>query len=158
MIGATNLHSPNRLTGTIRHNLLGLLSSPPTCANRALSRVESSPRFRDMSKSIIYLPSMDLTDTKDKYVVTVDLPGMEQAKINVRLEGQTLRVWGKREQTEEQKAANGNVVSEERSEGAFERSVTMPGKIDASRMTTNYKNGVLTVTIPKAENGTGAAK
>lgn len=96
-------------------------------------------------------PDVDLQEKPDSYVVTVNAPGADESSMEVKLEDQVLRISIKTEQAkEETDDKNGKYQYRERFFGQFQRVLTLPGPANAAKMTTEYHNGVLTITIPKA--------
>lgn len=93
-------------------------------------------------------PSLDLYQNNDNVVARIELPGMRKEDIEISLQDGTLTISGERKsQTPEGDKA-------ERSElyvGKFRRSVSLPTQVDAGKVTAAYRDGVLTVTLPKAE-------
>lgn len=96
-----------------------------------------------------WTPALDIYEDKDKYVAKAELPGLKNEDIDVSLEGNTLTISGERKQEEERK--EGDTYRSERYFGRFQRSVTLPARVDASKIQATYKDGVLTVSIPKTE-------
>jgi HSP20 family protein len=96
-----------------------------------------------------WTPALDIYEDKDKYVMKAELPGMRNEDIDVSLDGNTLTISGERKQEEEKK--EGDTYRSERFFGRFQRSVTLPARVDASKIQAAYKDGVLTVTAPKSE-------
>ena len=94
-----------------------------------------------------FVPSVDVVEGDDEVTVTADLPGLEQKDIELQVEGNTLLIRGEREQHREEKRRN--FTRSERRYGAFRRSVLLPAEVDSDRATAAYKNGVLTVKLPK---------
>ena len=94
-------------------------------------------------------PKMDVADLKDKIEVKVELPGMEKDEVTLTCENGILTVSGRRKQETEEK--NKDYYLKEISSGSFSRSVRLPENIDESKIRAEFKNGVLTVTIPKKE-------
>ncbi len=99
--------------------------------------------------SVNFSPKMDMREDPDKYVLTFDLPGVDKGDINVRIVDRSVIVSGRRESSISHKGKN--FLREERSFGQFARSVTLPGPVKASGMKAEYRNGVLTVVVPKAQ-------
>lgn len=94
-------------------------------------------------------PAMNVTRDGDRYYVRAELPGVRTADLQIAVERNKLTVSGKREILEE-----GNGVSyhrRERSGGAFSRSLTLPDELSADAVEASYKDGVLTMVLPKAE-------
>lgn len=114
----------------------------------SLSRFHMNTPLGSLSKS----PDVDLQDKPDHYLVTVNAPGADESSINVKLEDRILRISIKTEQAkEETDEKNGKYQYRERFVGEFQRVLTLPGPADAAKMKTDYRNGVLTITIPKAK-------
>jgi HSP20 family protein len=96
------------------------------------------------------VPDVDLQEKPDQYVVTVNAPGADQSSLVVKLEGRILHISIKTEHAEDQAdEKNGRYSFRERFTGEFHRALTLPGLANAAKMTTDYHNGVLTITIPK---------
>jgi HSP20 family protein len=102
-----------------------------------------------------WAPSMDISETKDSLVVKVEVPGMDEKDIQISLQENLLTVKGEKHQEKEEKEERYHRI--ERSYGAFARSVRMPVAVDASRVTATFKNGLLTVTLPKTPAAKGTA-
>jgi HSP20 family protein len=101
--------------------------------------------------SLSKAPDVDLQEKPDRYIVTVNAPGADESSLNVKLEDRVLRISIKTEQAkDEADDKNGEYHYQERFVGQFERALTLPGPANAAKMTTEYHNGVLTLTIPKA--------
>src|SRR5262249_5079080 len=94
-----------------------------------------------------WAPSMDLKETKDSLVVKAEVPGMDSKDIEGSLQENLLTIKGEKGQEKEEKDERYHRV--ERSYGAFTRSVRLPVGVDASRVSATFKNGLLTVTLPK---------
>jgi HSP20 family protein len=93
-------------------------------------------------------PALDLYQDKDNVVAVVELPGMKKEDIEISLRDGTLAISGER------KSQTSNGEKAERTEryiGRFRRSVTLPTRVDADKISATYRDGILTVTLPKAE-------
>ena len=100
--------------------------------------------------SLSKVPDVDLQEKPDQYVVTVNAPGADQSSLEVKLEGRILHISIKTEYAEDQTdEENGQYSFRERFMGEFHRALTLPGPANAAKMKTDYRNGVLTITIPK---------
>ena len=99
-------------------------------------------------------PKIDVTESKDTVTVKAEVPGVEQKDISVSLEGGVLTIKGEKDQEREEKDKRYHRV--ERSYGAFCRAMRLPAAVDGSKTTATFKDGVVTVTLPKAAavNGT----
>ncbi len=91
-----------------------------------------------------------LQDEQDQYVVKAEIPGSKAESINVGLDGQLLTISAETRNEQQQKNDQGQVIKEEHYVSDFERAFTLPGPVTASGMHSDYHDGVLTVTIPKA--------
>ncbi|MEX0820967.1 MAG: Hsp20/alpha crystallin family protein [Rhodothermales bacterium] len=100
-------------------------------------------------ESAVWSPRVDLSESEDAYVVHVDAPGMKKDDFNINWQNDTLTVSGERKWSGE--ASKENFVRVERSYGHFFRSFRLPKAIDGDQIQASYDAGVLTVTVPKAE-------
>ncbi len=111
------------------------------------SRLHMKTPLGSLSKT----PDVDLQEKPDRYIVTVNAPGADEASMNVKLEDRTLRIAIKTEHTkDEADDKNGKYQYRERFVGQFQRLLTLPGPTNAAKMTSEYRKGVLTITLPKA--------
>ena len=94
-------------------------------------------------------PALDVHDEKDNFVVHVELPGMKKEEIDISLHDGVLTVSGERKHEREKK--DGELFRSERYFGKFQRSVTLPARVDGGKVKANYKDGILTINLPKAE-------
>jgi HSP20 family protein len=94
-------------------------------------------------------PALDVFDDKDSVVVKVELPGLKKDEINISLHEGVLTVSGERKRETEKK--EGESFRSERYFGKFQRSVTLPTTVDSNKVSASYKDGILTVELPKAE-------
>lgn len=112
----------------------------------------SLSRFHLNSKnSLIKAPRFDLKEEPDKYIATLDIPGGEPSSLDVKVEDQQLFISIKTEHTNKQDEGSGKnqYRRQERFSGTYQRSITLPGSVKQSAMKTDYKNGVLTIILPK---------
>jgi HSP20 family protein len=94
-----------------------------------------------------WIPSMDLVETADHFVLKADLPGMSESDVSISLEKDVLTIAGERKAEREEKHEGYYRI--ERSTGAFSRSLSLPEGVDADAVTAKFDNGVLEVRIPK---------
>jgi HSP20 family protein len=94
-------------------------------------------------------PALNLYETEDAYVITAEAPGMDLASLDLSLTGETLTIRGERKRAEA--VAEESYRRQERPFGRWSRSLTLPGRLDGARVAAHYANGILTVTLPKAE-------
>jgi len=100
-----------------------------------------------------WTPALDVSEGKDAITVKAELPGVESKDIAVSLEGDMLTIKGEKERKKEEKDERHHRL--ERSWGAFMRSVRLPASVDGSKVAATFKNGVITITLPKAPNAKG---
>jgi HSP20 family protein len=95
-----------------------------------------------------WAPALDLYQTSDNMVAVVELPGMRKENIEISLHDGALTIAGERKSS----ASNGEKAERtERYVGSFRRSITLPVVVDADKVSATYRDGILTVTLPKAE-------
>ena len=95
-----------------------------------------------------WTPALDLYQNNDNIVAVVELPGMRKEDIEISLQDGTLTISGDRK--DEPSQENG-ATRTERSTGKFRRSITLPTRVDVNKVSATYQDGILTVTLPKAE-------
>jgi HSP20 family protein len=111
----------------------------------AVTRMMSEPRA-----SRPWSPSVDILETEDALTVRADLPGVKIEDIDIRVENQTLTISGSRKFEKDETVKGYHRI--ERSYGEFVRSFAVPSTVDTDKVAADYKNGVLTVTMPRKES------
>ena len=96
-----------------------------------------------------WTPALDIHENKDDFVVKVELPGMKKEDISIFLHDGSLSISGERKS--EGKYEDAEVYRAERFFGRFQRTVTLPAPVAADKVKAQYKDGILTVTLPKTE-------
>lgn len=96
-----------------------------------------------------FAPRMDVTATETEYKVEVELPGLEEKDIQVTLENGVLTLTGERKEEREAEDEKRGFSHRESFRGRFERALGLPEDADEKGVTARYKNGILTLTIPK---------
>ena len=96
-----------------------------------------------------WTPALDMFQDKDNVFVKAELPGMKKEEIEISLHDGMVSIAGERKHEEESK--KGESFRSERFFGRFHRSVSLPTAVDSAKVTASYKDGILTVTLPKAE-------
>ena len=94
-------------------------------------------------------PAVDVEETADAYVFRADLPGLDSKDVKVTVTGDTLTLRGERKR--EEKKTDDSFHRIERSYGTFERSYTLGAPVRADQVKASYKDGVLEIRVPKAE-------
>ena len=97
----------------------------------------------------VWAPAVDMHETKDDLVVTAELPGVSEKDIHLSITGDVLTLKGERNWNQDMKQDNCHRV--ERWFGRFERNLPLPMPVQADKVKASYRDGVLTVTLPKAE-------
>jgi HSP20 family protein len=92
---------------------------------------------------------VDVFETENELVLKADLPDIELKDIDVRVENQTLTIAGERKFEKQESGKGYHRV--ERSYGNFARSFAVPGAFDTEKINAGYRNGVLTITLPKKD-------
>ncbi len=117
-----------------------------------------TPFFRDfldaMSGPVPFSPArgflpVNLFEDADAYLVTANLPGFKREDTEVIAEKEQVVIQGHRKL--EPAAQDAQTLQRERAEGQFRRTVLLPGPIDPEKVSAEYKDGILRVTLPKAE-------
>lgn len=93
--------------------------------------------------------SIDVEDRDGELIVTADLPGFEKEDLEVKLSDDLLKIEADREEREEEKGEEGEFIRQERRQRSMSRSVRLPEPVNEDEVDARYKNGVLTVTLPK---------
>jgi len=115
-----------------------------------LFREAFSPIFGEQDLSTrTWAPPVDIYETGDNLTLKAELPGIDPKDVEVRVEDNTLYLKGERKMEKEVKEQNYHRV--ERSYGAFTRTFSLPTSVDADKVSAEYKEGVLTLTMPKKE-------
>jgi HSP20 family protein len=96
-----------------------------------------------------WAPAVDIHETDQEIVLKADLPGLNPNEVDIRVEDNTLFLKGERKMEKETKEENYHRI--ERSYGSFARSFILPRTVTADKISADYKNGVLSVTMPKRE-------
>ena len=99
--------------------------------------------------SAIWSPAVDIYETDDEVVVKAELPEVSQKDIDIQIENNTLTLRGERKFNKETKKENFHRI--ERAYGTFSRSFTLPGTINQEKISADYKDGILKISMPKRE-------
>jgi HSP20 family protein len=102
-----------------------------------------------------WLPSIDLKEDDNEFLLTGEFPGLTDKDVQVEVEGNVLTLKGeKKSEREEKQEKNGHWHLIERTYGSFQRSFSLPASVEASRIDAKFENGVLTVHMPKRKEAT----
>lgn len=108
-----------------------------------------APAGREPVAMRTWAPAVDIQETADAVIVQVELPGVRPEEIGIQVEGGTLTIKGERRIEKDTKEKQ--FVRVERAYGAFQRSFTLSTPINQAAVTASYRDGVLEVSLPKAE-------
>jgi len=124
----------------------------PTVAWPSFGRLANLPEeFDRLFESPLrdWSPALDVQEDKDTFTVRVELPGLKRENIDVSLQDGALIISGERQS---EKVEDGvSIHRQERYYGKFQRAITLPEPVAASKVKADYKDGVLTITLPKTE-------
>jgi HSP20 family protein len=96
-----------------------------------------------------HLPSVDIRETENAYVLEMELPGYDEKSIDVHIDGSSLSIASREENAKEEKKNEGTYVLRERRISAFSRSFKLPENADPEAVNAVFKNGVLNLEIKK---------
>lgn len=117
---------------------------------RAFDDLWSEPSMsRPLKFESAFRPPVDLEETDDCFLMSMDLPGMSEKDIQINVDNGRLSIRGER--AREHKEDSGRYRRFERASGSFERSFMLPQQIDDAKIQARFENGVLEVLIPKSE-------
>jgi HSP20 family protein len=108
---------------------------------------QMTPRTDDCCGT--WAPQVDIFEKGDDLVICAELPGLEQDDVDISIENNILMLRGERKRKTEFEEKDAYRL--ERTFGAFTRSFSLPKTVDSARISASYKNGVLELTLPKAE-------
>lgn len=108
-----------------------------------------SDRREDAWADGVWVPAVDMFETDDNVVIKAELPGLEKKDISLDFQNGVLTLKGERKSENEVKEEN--YYRREMSYGKFVRSFNLPVNVDAEKIKAEFKNGVLTVEVPKPE-------
>jgi len=110
--------------------------------------------FPDLPTIGEWVPTLDMTETKEAFLVKAEVPGVDPKDVHVTLQDQVLTIRGDKKQQHEEK--DEQFYRNERVYGMFTRALRLPVPVEAKLVKATFTNGVLTVTMPKAlaPNGT----
>lgn len=105
--------------------------------------------FSDAAVGRPWSPAVDIVENENELILTADVPGVKMEDIDLRLEDGTLTLSGSRKFEAEKNKAGYHRI--ERAYGSFQRAFTLPDSVDAEKVSAQFENGVLKVTLPKKE-------
>jgi HSP20 family protein len=118
--------------------------------NRLFDNFFRSPDHKESDlTSTAWMPVVDIFETENEVVLKAELPEIDVKDLQINAENNVLTIRGERKLSDEVKEENYHRI--ERTYGAFSRSFTLPGIVDAAKIAARYKDGVLRVSLPKKE-------
>jgi HSP20 family protein len=108
------------------------------------------PVFSRSLFSRTFTPVVDIVENENDIIVKAEIPGMEQKDLDVNLAGDVLTIKGEKKAEHEERGDNFHRI--ERSYGSFSRSLALPCEVQQDKAEANYKNGVLSLRLPKSES------
>lgn len=122
-----------------------LLDEVENNLNHAFSLYPTNNQNRDY-----WLPEIDVKEQNNSYLIKMDLPGMDKKDVKISIDQQNnLVISGERETAS--KKERKDYICFERYKGSFFRKVPLPGTVDAQHITAKYRDGVLEITVPRAQ-------
>jgi HSP20 family protein len=116
---------------------------------RAMDSVMGSDWFGSRTSGTGAFPLINVFHDGEDFVLVAELPGVNKENLDVQVRGDTLRIQGKKTISYDSDAS---VHRRERAAGEFDRTLTLPAEVDAAKVTAEYRDGVLTLRLPRAES------
>ena len=117
--------------------------------NRLFEDAGRGYRGDDASATTTWSPAVDIFETENEIMVKAELPGIERKDITLNLDNNVLTVKGERKFEKETRQENYHRI--ERSYGGFSRAFSIPAIVDDEKIRADYKDGILTIALPKKE-------
>ncbi len=125
--------------------------------NSTLSPYSGVPEFEAVADSQVFEQATDLRETPDAFIVEMDLPGLDKSDISIEVKDRVLSVSGQQRKVRKEKKGE-RILLQERSMSAFSRDIVLPKSVDVDKVEASYKDGVLTITLPKTEKDKAVRK
>ncbi len=116
---------------------------------RAMDNVMGSDWFGSRTSGSGAFPLINVFNDGDDFVVVAEVPGVKKEDLDVQVRGDTLRIRGKKTIAYDE---NASIHRRERAAGEFDRTLTLPDDIEAAKVSADYRDGVLTLRLPRAES------
>jgi len=145
-----------------RNQLARASHDPISSLQRELNQLlegffDDSPfKFAERGGAALMAPKLDISETDKELHITAELPGLKEEDIDVEFAGDYVKIRGEKKDERDEKEHNFHRV--ERSFGMFERVVPISAQVDREKAQATYKNGVLTITLPKTESAPSTQK
>jgi HSP20 family protein len=116
---------------------------------RAMDSVMGSDWFGSRTAGSGVFPLINVFNDGDEFVLVAEMPGVKKEDLDIQVRGDTLRIQGKKTISYDDEAS---VHRRERAAGQFDRTLTLPAEVDAAKVAAEYRDGVLTLRLPRAES------
>ncbi|HUQ52777.1 MAG TPA: Hsp20/alpha crystallin family protein [Gammaproteobacteria bacterium] len=116
---------------------------------RAMDSVMGSDWFGSRTSGTGAFPLINVFNDGEDFVLVAELPGVKKEDLDVQVRGDTLRIQGKKTVAYDESAS---AHRRERAAGQFDRTLTLPAEVDAAKVAAEYRDGVLTLRLPRAES------
>lgn len=117
--------------------------------NRLFDDAGTARRQRREAADAVWAPAVNTYEDKDAFLLSLDLPGIDQKDVKINIDNNTLTISGTRKLEHEEKKENYQRI--ESLFGTFSRSFTLPATVDAEKIDANVDSGVLKIRLPKRE-------
>jgi HSP20 family protein len=114
-----------------------------------MDNVMGSDWFGSRTSGSGAFPLINVFNDGEDFVVVAELPGVKKEDLDIQVRGDTLRIQGKKTIAYDDSAS---VHRRERATGQFDRTLTLPDDVDAAKVSADYRDGVLTLRLPRAES------
>jgi HSP20 family protein len=116
---------------------------------RAMEGVMGNDWFANRTSGAGAFPLVNVFNDGEDFVLVAELPGVKKEDLDIQVHGDTVRIQGKKTIAYE---ADASVHRRERAAGQFDRTLTLPAEVDAAKVSAEYRDGVLTLRLPRAES------
>ena len=137
------------MTNLIRWNPMRDMMSLRNEMNRLFEEAFEGKSLSEWQPSTSWGLALDVAENDDAFIVTASVPGMNPDDLDITITDNVLTIKGETRADETIEEENYHI--RERRYGSFGRSITLPVTVDSDNVDANYENGVLTLTVPKAE-------
>ena len=103
-------------------------------------------------QTVGWMPAVDIVEKPQALIVSAELPGMLAKEVDVSVDDGVLTISGEKEEKKEEGAEDSQYYLFERRYGSFRRSFTLPNAVDVEKISAEFDNGLLKITLPKSEN------
>jgi HSP20 family protein len=107
--------------------------------------------FDELGAGFGYTPEVELVEEEDRFLIRVDMHGIDASALEIEVKDDVLTLHGQREEHVEERDADGNITSRSTSTSEFSRALSLPSPVAADEMKSRYEDSVLVIELPKAE-------